>query len=286
MATQATIWEQFLQPVFRFLIDESALRKLSNSINWTTECDCISNPNLVYPHYYKSQNFHGVDNGYLSSSAAVTYDAVTQYVLAPNETWIREEAIQKIGGKPRRIIDLGCGTGSTTLLLKQAFPEAEVTGLDLSPYMLAVADYKARQQGLDINWMHGMAEDTGLEESSFDVVTMSLLFHETPPHITQQILTECYRLLVPGGQIIVLDGNQKTLRQTPWLTTIFEEPYIQEYAVGNLDGWLGAAGFETIRTEDVWWTNQVSYGMKPLPTRDRFHSRYENIEPNISPAIA
>ena len=269
MATrQDTIWQQFLQPVFSFLIDEKALKKLSRSIDWEQECDRLSNPNLVYPGYYQSQNFHGITGGYLTSSAAVTYDAVTQYVLPPNEEWIRKAVADKVQGSPRKILDLGCGTGSTTILLKEAFPDAEVTGLDLSPHMLAIAEYKSRQAGYSIQWLHGLAEDTKLAAHSFDVVTASLLFHETPVAISQAILQECFRLLTPGGQVIILDGNQKTLRQTPWLTNVFEEPYINEYAQGNTDAWLGAAGFDLIRTEEVWWTNQISYGFKSLPATD------------------
>ena len=266
MATrQDTLWQQFLQPIFGFLIDENALKQLSKSIDWESECDRLSNPDLVYPHYYQSQNFHGISGGYLTSGAAVTYDAVTRYVLPPNENLVRQSLVDAVRGKPRRILDLGCGTGSTTILLQEQFFEARVTGLDLSPQMLAIASYKAKQLNHDIEWLHGLAEATNLPGSSFDLITASLLFHETPPVITKAILKEAFRLLTPGGQIVILDGNQKTLRQTTWLSNIFEEPYIQDYAWGNVDAWLGAAGFDMIRTEEFWWTNQVSYGFKPLP---------------------
>ena len=187
---QNTIWEQFLQPIFGLLIDENSLKKLSSRINWKQECDRLGNPNLVYPQYYQSQNFHGVTGGYLTSSAAVTYDAVTQYVLPPNETWVRKALIDAIEVKPKRILDLGCGTGSTTILLKEAFPDAEVIGLDLSPYMLAIANYKANQLNYNIRWLHGLAEKTDFSDGSFDLVTASLLFHETPPQISRAILQE------------------------------------------------------------------------------------------------
>jgi len=75
-------------------------------------------------------------------------------------------------------------------------------------------------------------------------------------------------LLGVGGQVVILDGNQKTLRQTEWLTDIFEEPYIKSYATGSIDAWMGAAGFCSVQTHDRWWVHQVTQGVKPLPGQD------------------
>ncbi len=260
-----TLFEQFLAPVFRLLIDETEIRRFYESIDWQHERDRLEDPNLVYPQYYKSQNFHGIEGGYLTIGAATSYDPITQYVLAPNETWVRQTLVDSIRVKPSRILDLGCGTGSTTRLLKQAFPTAEVIGVDLSPYMLTVADRKAKQANLTIHWQHVQAEHTPFEDASFDLVTASLLFHELPPTVSQAVLRECFRLLKPGGEAIMLDGAQKTLRQTEWLTQIFEEPYIQAYANSSLDAWMGAAGFAAIQTEEFWWIHQLTRGVKPLP---------------------
>ena len=263
MATgQDTLWEKFLQPIFGFLIDREALKKLADSIDWEVESDRLRDPNLIYPEYYSSQNFHGIKGGYLNTGAAVTYDPVTKHALPPNEAWNREAVVKAIVGNPKKILDIGCGTGSATIMLKQSFPQAEVIGLDLSPQMLVMAEYKAQQLGLEIEWVHGIAETTKFADGEFDVVTASLLFHETPPSISQAVLKEAHRLLKPGGQIIILDGHQKTLRTTTWLSDIFEEPYIKEYAAGSVDAWLGKAGFDRILTEDVWWTNQLSTGVK------------------------
>jgi ubiquinone/menaquinone biosynthesis C-methylase UbiE len=259
-----TIWERFLSPIVRSFIDEEKLRQLYESVDWKAESDRLCNPNLIYPDYYSTQNFHGVKGGYLNSGAAVSYDPITQYVLPPNETWVRQGLIDRIGGTPRRILDLGCGTGSTTLMLKQAFPQAQVIGLDLSPYMLVMADHKAKTSGLNIQWRHGNAEETGFPDASFDLVTASLLFHETPPTAAKSILRECFRLLMPGTEVLILDGNQKTLRQVDWLTEVFEEPYIKDYAAQSVDAWMGAAGFEAVQTHDVWWVHQVTQGIKPI----------------------
>ncbi len=265
MATgQDTLWEKFLQPIFGFLINSEELKELADTIDWKEVGDRLKSPDLIYPEYYSSQNFHGIPGGYLTTSAAVSYDAVTKHALPPNEDWNREAVIKAVTDSPHKILDLGCGTGSTTIMLKQAFPHTEIIGLDLSPQMLVMSDYKAQQAGLNIQWVHGLAEETQYADGEFDLVTASLLFHEMPPTISKAVLQEAYRLLKPGGQVIILDGHQKTLRNTTWLTDIFEEPYINEYAAGSVDAWLGKAGFSQILTEDVWWTNQLSTGVKSI----------------------
>lgn len=265
MATRKdTIFERFLAPVLKLFVNQEELNHFYQSVDWQTATQRLTNPAVIYPTYYSTQNFHGIEGGYLTIGAAVSYDAVTHYALPPGESLVRQALIDAIQTKPRRILDLGCGTGSATLMLKQAFPEAEVIGLDLSPYMLVAAEYKAQQAGLNIHWRHGKAEQTGLPDASFDLVTASLLFHETPPLISQAILHEGFRLLTVGGEVLILDGHQKVLRQTEWLTNVFEEPYIQEYAAESVDAWMGAAGFGAIQTQDVWLLNQLTRGVKPL----------------------
>ena len=271
---QDTLFERFLAPVFNLLIDREALLRYRQSRDWDADSQKLSQPDLTYPAYYQ-QNFHGIQGGYLSVDAAITYDPVTQYLLPPNEDWVRRGLIERLRSQPRRILDLGCGTGSTTLLLKKAFPQAEVIGLDLSPYMLLVAADKAAQAKLAIQVQHANAEQTGFPDASFDLVTASLLFHETPPLVACNILQEAFRLLKPGGEVAILDGNQATLRQTDWLTQIFEEPYIKDYAAGDLNNWMSGAGFGDVTTDELWWVNQVTRGVKPLPYRKVEFSRPE-----------
>jgi ubiquinone/menaquinone biosynthesis C-methylase UbiE len=250
------------------LIDEDKWRRYAQSIDWEKECDRFRRSDVIIPSYYSSQNFHGIKGGYLNSSAAVSYDPITEYALPPNETWVRQSLIDAVKVQPRRILDLGCGTGSTTIMLKQAFPQADVIGLDLSPYMLVRAEDKAKTVGLDITWRHGDAEKTSFPDASFDLITAALLFHETPAAVSQAILQECFRLLVAGGQVLILDGSQKSLRQLEWLNNIFEEPYIHEYAADSVDARMGAAGFGRVRTEDVWWIHQITSGVKPISATD------------------
>ncbi len=268
MTRQETIWDRFLSPVVRLLINEPELRRYAESVDWEKESGFYRRAEVNIPTYYSSQNFHGIKGGYLNYGAAVSYDPITQYVLFPNETWVRQALIDNIQGQPRRILDLGCGTGSTTLMLKQAFKGAQVIGLDLSPYMLVRAKHKATEANLDITWQHGDAENTDFTSNSFDLVTAILLFHETPVNVAKTILQESFRLLKPGGQVMILDGNQKMIRQLEWLNNVFEEPYIREYAAGSLDESMSTVGFELVNTQDFYLIHQVTSGFKPIPVTE------------------
>lgn len=284
--SQNRLWAEFLDPIVGVLIDRHKLHQQHQSINWEEQSDRIRNPDLTYPSYYQHPNNHSRDTGYLNSQAAILYDAITPYLLPPNERWIRQEFINHIQGTPQRILDLGCGTGATTLMLKQAFPQAQVMGLDLSPYMLVIANRKAEAMGIEMQWRHGKAEDTGLPNASFDLITASLLFHETPPAVARAILRESFRLLKPGKQILILDGNTQTLGQVNWLTEVFAAPDMTAYPTDCVDTWMGLSGFETVQTQGLWWLHQVTLGMKPLPIAKQVYQSIQHLGDNLgSPGI-
>lgn len=251
----------FLRFFVRLLIGKENL-SLYDTVDWEKSRDLFQTNNFTYPEYYTSQDFHGIRGGYLNAIAPVTYDAVTRFAAPPNELKLRQRAIATIKGQPQTILDLGCGTGSSTLILKQAFPHAKVTGLDISPYMLLMAEYKRKKAGLAINWQQGLAEVTSFDAGEFDLISISFLFHETPVSISQAILQESMRLLKPGGQIIVLDGNQQKLRRAHWLIKLFREPYSQVYAASSVDSWMEDLGFKEVKTNYVGWISQLTTGFK------------------------
>ncbi len=234
--------------------------KLYDTLDWQQEIERFLVKDCTYPEYYTSKDFHGIKGGYLNRIAPVTYDAVTRFAAPPNEKKLRQNAIAIIKNQPKNILDLGCGTGSSTLMLKQAFPEAQVTGLDISPYMLLMAEYKAKQANLPINWIQGLAEATSLNEAKFDLISVAFLFHETPVDVSQRILQECRRLLKPQGQIIILDGNQNKLRHADWLIKLFREPYSKVYAAENMNIWLQDLGFDEVHTSEIGWISQITTG--------------------------
>jgi ubiquinone/menaquinone biosynthesis C-methylase UbiE len=277
---QNKIWERFLSPLVSFLIDEEGLERYALSIDWEKQSDRFHRSDVIIPSYYSSYKFRGIEGGYLNPKVVVSYDPIIQYLLAPNEILVRQGLIDAIQVQPRRILDLGCGTGSTTLMLKQAFPQAQVIGLDLSAYMLVMAEHKAITSGLDIVWRHGNAETIAFPDASFDLVTASLLFREIPTAVSQAILRECFRVLVIGGQVLILDSNQKALRQLEWLKDVFEEPYLRDYATLNLHESMGKVGFSALSNKDVWLMHQITSGVKPISKVDI--NKYNTVKQSVS----
>ncbi|VVB94934.1 Ubiquinone/menaquinone biosynthesis C-methyltransferase UbiE [uncultured archaeon] len=78
-----------------------------------------------------------------------------------------------------RVLDLGCGTATLTILIKKAYPGAEVTGLDGDPKILSIARAKVAQAGLDISLDTGMSFELPYPDRSFDRVFSSLFHHLT-----------------------------------------------------------------------------------------------------------
>jgi ubiquinone/menaquinone biosynthesis C-methylase UbiE len=144
--------------------------------------------------------------------------------------------------------------GISTLSLHRHYaprnsPAARTVGLDLSPYMLAVAQAQDAQ-GEIAQWVHAAAEATGFADASFDVVTMQFVAHELPRTATQAIFAEALRVLRPGGALAIVDNNpQSPVIQAlpPVLFTLMKstEPWSDDYYTFDLEAALRAAGFES-----------------------------------------
>lgn len=125
------------------------------------------------------------------------YDRVLEPITSP----LRSRALDVAPPAPgMRVLDVGCGTG--TQLERYAGAGAIVTGVDLSPAMLAVA---ADRLGGHANLICEDATSLSFEDGSFDLVIASLLLHELAPAMRSDVLDEMVRVTAHDGAMLVID---------------------------------------------------------------------------------
>ncbi|BAY33581.1 type 11 methyltransferase [Nostoc carneum NIES-2107] len=229
--------------------------------NWTNDLAKVENPQISYPDYYLT-SFHAYDSGNMSWQAAFEVEPAAYAVHA--KIWQGAETKgdcqlrqnyhdilkNQLPNPPQDILDIGCSVGMSTFALQALYPQAKITGLDLSPYFLAVAEYRSQQRQAKINWVHAPAEATGLPDAAFDLVSIFLVCHELPQAPTKQIFAEARRLLRPGGHLAIMDMNPKSeafVKMPPYILTLLKstEPYLDEYFSLDIEQALLEAGFHT-----------------------------------------
>ena len=228
--------------------------------------DSLTNPDLVYPEYYQVP-FHAYNQGNLCwqaafEAASATYSMGLRVWKDEDLSW--QEAQQRLRhsfhqvleqytpAKVTDILDLGCSVGVSTLALHRYFSQKQdstinTSGLDLSPYMLAVAKTTDTQQEIS-QWLHGLGESTGLADNSLDLVTLQFLIHELPRQATKEIFQEVFRILKPGGVMGIVDNNPASpviQGLPPVLFTLMKstEPWSDDYYTFDVEAALQEAGF-------------------------------------------
>lgn len=121
------------------------------------------------------------------------------------QAW-RDLLLEHLPPAPARVADLGCGSGTLSVLLAQE--GYAVNGLDLSGEMLAVARAKAARAGVDIAFAQGDAAAPGLDAGTFDVVLCRHVLWALPD--PSAALARWVALLRPGGSLVLVEGRWHT----------------------------------------------------------------------------
>lgn len=171
------------------------------------------------------------------------------------------------------IVDLGAGTGSMAILVKQASPGARVVAVDPDPEVQAVARAKVTSVGVEIEFVTALGDAPVLPDGTVDKVISSLVLHQCPAAAKTGILANAYRLLRPSGRLLIADyGLQRTLlmdllfRQVRTLDG-FENTRANKN--GEIPAMISAAGFERVEELSVTQTPTGSISLysafKPNP---------------------
>ncbi|MCG3141698.1 MAG: Demethylmenaquinone methyltransferase [Anaerolineae bacterium] len=173
------------------------------------------------------------------------YDPLLKWVM--REETFKRRLIELANIQPHmKILDLGCGTGTLTLLLKQAHPTAKVTGMDGDSQVLDIARDKSR--GTDIQWDEGLATSLPYPDSALERVITSLAIHHLVTDDKRQAFKEIFRVLKPRGELYILDFGAPHIPLTRFMATYMRR---LEETADNFDGliprFIAEAGFGEVK---------------------------------------
>jgi SAM-dependent methyltransferase len=97
------------------------------------------------------------------------------------------------------VLDVACGAGNATI--PAAKSAAKTTGLDITPELIEAGKKRAAEEGVEIEWIEGDAQDLPFDEGSFDVVLSVFGCMFAPDH--RKTAEELVRVLKPGGRMVV-----------------------------------------------------------------------------------
>lgn len=215
--SQEMLWESVIDPTERQLpelIDKA--RKIGRKARGKLRLD----PNLEIPRYHRAADIHLQPGGYHTDfttddvAAGAVYDkGINLYMggaLGPENDLTGNTLLAYVQEKhpdfkPKRILDIGCAIGNSTLVWARAFPKAEVHGIDVGAPVLRYAHARAEALGVKVDFSQQNAEHTDFADGSFDLVLSHITLHETSRSALPRILGECRRLLRKGGLMLHLE---------------------------------------------------------------------------------
>lgn len=227
-----------------------------------------------YPAYYL-QNFHYQTDGWLSADSARLYDfqvetlflgsadTMRRQVLPYVSNYVREHHAVNGGedGAGLNVLDVASGTGRFLTFLRDNWPAANYTALELSPHYLEATRVSNKRfdepngepSNGTLTLVEANCECMPFPDASFDAVTNVYLFHEMPKEARRNAAREFARVLKPGGKLFFVDsaqvGDGKFLGMEKAFDQALErfpqfnhEPYYRDYSLTDLNALFGEFG--------------------------------------------
>ena len=208
---QELLWESVSSSVDRQLPE---LNAAAAALSAASPAQLVIPDDFEAPRYVTALDIHCMPGGYCSEvcendiAAGALYDrGVFLYAMGytgPDNDDMGRSVVNYIKRKmpdfkPRRILDMGCTVGHSTVPYKELFPEAEVWGIDVGKPLIRYAHARAAAMGQDINFALMNAEETSFPDGHFDLVVSHILLHETSGKAMPRIFAEAHRVLRPAA---------------------------------------------------------------------------------------
>jgi len=222
-----------------------------------------------YPNYYL-RNFHHQTDGYLSDFSASIYDLQVEILFNGTADSMRRRILKPLKEglstfherktNNVKLLDIATGSGRTLKQLRASFPEEQNLGLDLSDsYLKEASRYIADLEGDLIELIKANAESLPFEDNSLQAISCVYLFHELPRTVREKVLREIFRVLEPGGVLVLADSIQ--INDSPKFISImegfyknFHEPFYCDYIKDDIDTKMSEIGFNNINSKSFFMT--------------------------------
>ena len=175
--------------------------------------------------------------------AAKNYDKFWDFYIVPSYS----KTLARIDlQKSSKILDLGCGTGELLKILEDRFPLSELTGIDLTEEMLAVAKQKLSD---NVELLLGSATSLPFDSKSFDWVIMSNVIGHLSDKKTA--LKEAHRVLKNPGKIVITDWTRdfQTMNLVHFYTKLINYSQYRSLRTAELESLLDDCDFNHLHTE-------------------------------------
>jgi len=149
------------------------------------------------------------------SSVASKYDVMNDLMSGGGHRWWKEAMMDWLAPRPgQRLLDVAGGTGDVAFRFLRRAPGATAVVCDMTAAMLEAGKQRTEPEAAQVDWIEGDAMALPFPDASFDVYTISFGIRNVT--LIADALREAYRVLKPGGRLMVLEFSRIPNETVQW----------------------------------------------------------------------
>jgi len=279
--TQESVWRSVMPAVERNAEDLRRRAQILRQSTENAEGTLSIDPNFEVPRYVSDIDVHLLPGGYQTEYME---DDVSQGAVMDNGKTVFTMGLTGDEGdditmsvatylshrhpnfRPRKILDMGCTMGNSTLPWAKIFPDAEVHGIDVAAPMLRYGHAQAQSKGITTHFHQMNCEAPDFEDESFDLVYSCMLLHELPKKTIHNTFQQARRMLKPDGLMLHYELPPNNIVEPydsfylDWDSYYNKEPFYKAFRDTDPSEECEQAGFAIDKTFQFVTPSLHSYG--------------------------